>query len=396
MITKSIDTTDLMTIQSQLNEGNWNLNPDWQRDDNVFSQKDKCLLIESILDDYPISSIILIGHKKEKDDDYFIFDVIDGKQRLTTIKEFMSDNLIFKTKNEEYKILNNKKYSQFPPDKKSIVKCFTIPIIKLDGTLNTNIERPEIFKRINVGYKKLNKQEIRDSRGTSMGVCVKNLSEGIRNITKMTERRSKHRMITARCLAISEIEFKSNINYLCDELYNITDVIKINEIKDKGKKTLNLMKNIFPFNLLKYDTEIDAIFVCLYRDIDKYYNKGAILSKNEEVSKKIEELFKSDEWKGCTSGDGHHKVKTEKRINLVEKIFNEYKSDIDLDLNRNFSENQRIELWNTREHKCNICGGIITDITCMDVDHMKRYSEGGKTVLENAALTHSQCNRSNR
>lgn len=317
MIKKKISTTKLGTIDWELRKGNWNLNPEWQRDDNAFSAKEKNLLIESILDDYPISSIILIGNKRNDNNDKFSFDVIDGKQRLTTIKEFMDNRLIFKTRREEYKCLNNKSYQLFPKKFQDDVENFEIPVIEIDGSLNTSEIRPDIFKRINVGYKKLNKQEIRDSWGTTMGAFINRLEKEIDSITTIKNGRRKYRSIASRCIAVAEMGVSTSINNSCDDLYNIKDDIRLKKIYDKSRHCFGIIKQLLNFKL-KNDTEIDAIFTCLYRN---NYNKQFLLSENVEICLKLQNLFLSDEWKQCVGGDGHHKEKTNKRLTLVENIF---------------------------------------------------------------------------
>lgn len=77
----------------------------------------------------------------------------------------------------------------------------------------------------------------------------------------------------------------------------------------------------------------------------------------------------------------------------MKTFFYKYKSDIDD--KRNFDATERERLWETKEHICGICGGEIVDISLMDVNHVKRYCDGGKTDLDNAELTHQYCNRAN-
>ncbi len=41
---------------------------------------------------------------------------------------------------------------------------------------------------------------------------------------------------------------------------------------------------------------------------------------------------------------------------------------------------------------CQICKNGILDINDAHVDHIERFSEGGKTIIKNARLTHRFCN----
>ncbi|WP_274426594.1 DUF262 domain-containing protein [Chelativorans sp. YIM 93263] len=75
------------TIISQLRRGNINLNPIFQRR-SAWNQVRKSLFIESLILGLPIPQIILAEDKSHKGR----FVVIDGKQRLLTIRQFAADD----------------------------------------------------------------------------------------------------------------------------------------------------------------------------------------------------------------------------------------------------------------------------------------------------------------
>lgn len=56
------------------------------------------------------------------------------------------------------------------------------------------------------------------------------------------------------------------------------------------------------------------------------------------------------------------------------------------------SKEKRIELWETREHICGICGHVIPCIDAMQVDHIIPRSKGGSDADSNLQLTHCSCN----
>lgn len=74
------------TVVSQLRRGNINLNPRYQRR-NAWDNVRKSLFIESLILGLPIPQIILAEEKGKKGS----FIVIDGKQRLLTIRQFASE-----------------------------------------------------------------------------------------------------------------------------------------------------------------------------------------------------------------------------------------------------------------------------------------------------------------
>ncbi|HFC9438880.1 TPA: DUF262 domain-containing protein, partial [Vibrio cholerae] len=85
--------SNTMTISS-LNEGRilkkFNLNPEYQRK-SIWSDEQQSLLIDSILKNIPIPPIFLREHidKQGKTS----FEVIDGKQRLTSIFRFIDNEI---------------------------------------------------------------------------------------------------------------------------------------------------------------------------------------------------------------------------------------------------------------------------------------------------------------
>ena len=73
------------TIVNQLKRGNINLNPRFQRR-NAWDAKRKSLFIESLVLGLPVPQLVLAEEKGKKGS----FIVIDGKQRLLSLRQFAS------------------------------------------------------------------------------------------------------------------------------------------------------------------------------------------------------------------------------------------------------------------------------------------------------------------
>ena len=80
-----------------------NVDAEYQRAP-VWSKAQKALLIDSILRDFDIPKIIL---RKQPEGSRFLFDVIDGKQRLTAIWEFFSNVFAIPRSAAPYPLLGN-------------------------------------------------------------------------------------------------------------------------------------------------------------------------------------------------------------------------------------------------------------------------------------------------
>lgn len=80
-----VNATDwtVETILSQLNKGNIQLNPQFQRRD-AWKEKRKSEFIESLLLGLPVPQIVLASNKEKKGK----YIIIDGKQRLLSIRQF--------------------------------------------------------------------------------------------------------------------------------------------------------------------------------------------------------------------------------------------------------------------------------------------------------------------
>jgi hypothetical protein len=71
---------------------------------------------------------------------------------------------------------------------------------------------------------------------------------------------------------------------------------------------------------------------------------------------------------------------------MVEGILREYRPQP-----RCFSRALKSDLFETNP-ACRICGQNIAEIDDAAVDHIEQYWRGGKTIPENARLTHRHCN----
>lgn len=172
----------LCNILDMLKTGQYILDPVYQRRGR-WSVTRQSRLIESFIMNVPIPPVFLY------EADYASYEIMDGKQRISTIRDFYEDK--FALENLEYwSELNGLKYSQLPGViKRAIDRRYISSIILLNESSDSN-EKAElmkmmVFDRINSGGVRMEYQESRNAKYqgpfNSM-VCELSENESLRRI----------------------------------------------------------------------------------------------------------------------------------------------------------------------------------------------------------------------
>lgn len=125
----------------------------------VWDTKNKSRFIESILMDIPIPPIFLL-EKIESRSGEVKYEVIDGSQRLNTLRAFKNGDFRI-TGLQKLPDLNRAKYDDLPPAMRTILLSRQLQTIIIERTTNPDIQF-EIFERLNQGSVSLNAQELRN------------------------------------------------------------------------------------------------------------------------------------------------------------------------------------------------------------------------------------------
>ena len=149
--TKSFSLREIFT---QINEGETDLSPDFQRE-FVWKPRQVTRLVESVLLGIPLPAFYF---NQDKDG---LYQVIDGVQRLTAVKRFMSDRHVLKKEDLEHlKDLDNLTFSQL--DKVLRRRFCVVQIVAHVIEPQTPDEiKFDIFNRVNTLGSPLSAQEIR-------------------------------------------------------------------------------------------------------------------------------------------------------------------------------------------------------------------------------------------
>lgn len=130
------------------------IDPDFQRK-KVWKNKQAAELVESILMGIPIPVIYLFEMKNGTKQ------VVDGRQRITAILDFLNNKLTLK----DLKILpqcNNKKFSDLDPKMQGIFEDYQLSFYIIQPPTPERVKY-DIFDRVNRGGTQLNSQEMRNA-----------------------------------------------------------------------------------------------------------------------------------------------------------------------------------------------------------------------------------------
>jgi len=142
------------TINLQIKKGNIDLQPGFQRR-SAWDDKRKSRLLESIIVGMPVPNIVLAENKEHRGR----FIVIDGKQRLVSISEFVNDGYRLKGLDIRQD-LNDKLFSELPVEDREYLENATLRSTIIRNWNDENFLYA-IFFRLNSGSLPLSPQELR-------------------------------------------------------------------------------------------------------------------------------------------------------------------------------------------------------------------------------------------
>ncbi len=252
LIDISPKTTSLDTIISRLENDEIDLMPDFQRKSGLWSIEQKSQLIESLILRIPLPAFYFDGSTND------MWIIIDGLQRLTTLKEFFVEKTL-KLKGLEFlSDLEGLAVDDMPRVYIRRMKETQIIAYIINPGAPVNLKY-NIFKRINTGGLKLEPQEIRHALFQGFATSyIKELAdmELFKEATgySISSNRMLDREFVLRFLAFYELkvdEYKGSID---DFLNNAMDFINKNYIPEQSRsketkkvfeRTLEVNQTIF-------------------------------------------------------------------------------------------------------------------------------------------------------
>lgn len=348
----------------------------------IYSNDKQASVIESILKDFAIPSIVL--WKNEEDNTY---DVIDGKQRLTSIFMFRSGNLQI-----NYIGNSQKYYSGISEDDKKRFNDYEVPFIIMSGTKEEEHFKHELFEILNTSAESLNQWEL--LQGSYYGNFLNSFKQEIQNpynVEIQTEFNFRDKAIPAKaryagCYKLLKIHFGTD--------GKIKEYVE-NHREESGQLfyNQNIKSILIECSKLPEPKNID-IYYDIIREIiwdPEKYNKYRKQSNN--IVEGLKKFYAENVYTKITGN------------NLKIVIYNIFGLEcgyVNLDPKRAFNDKDREDLYKLYDAKnklegnkirCPKCGKLY-DYKEMHIDHIIPHKLGGRTTLENAQFMCSTCNPS--
>jgi len=259
--------------------------PDFQRN-YVWNRSQASRLIESLIIQCPIPVIYL---NQERDE---TLSVIDGNQRLTSIRLFLDDEFELQGLTA-YPELEGNRFSDLDPRFKRHIQHRTLRCITIMKETHPQIKF-DVFERINTGAVQLNPQEVR--HGVFHGPLIKLIDElSEEKIWKSisghkTDTRMKNGELILRYLALSHMQekykkpLKGFLNEFCSEFTDLNEVTTLQWKQEflTAIEAVNFLFGKLAFRTLNADLQpaVKNINAALYDAVMVAFTRNSITKKS--------------------------------------------------------------------------------------------------------------------
>ena len=336
-------SVDLLIKRLNSNPPEIDLYPDFQRKGGIWSDTKQSRLIESLLIRLPLPAFYFDG----SDDDKWL--VVDGLQRLTTIKRFVIDKKLVLQNMEFLKVLNDKKFDQLPREfQRRIEETQIIAYIIKPGT--PSAVKFNIFQRINTGGEPLTAQEIRHALNQGMPAkfveklsllsSFKDATDNIRP-DRMLDRDFVTRFVSFYLISYTEYEpdLDSFLNKGMNKLKNLSEE-ELTVLRNDFNNSMDAAKEIFgKYAFRKRPSKesnirrrplskalFDALSVALAKLNDEE-RKTLITKKNKLEEKLIDLMNNNEEFHQAISQATGARVKVITRFKTIEDLIKKILSE---------------------------------------------------------------------
>lgn len=414
VLTQALDER-IESLVHRIRRGRLILQPDFQRD-FVWSHSKASLLIESILMGIPLP-VVYVAEMQDG-----TWEVVDGQQRLTSIKSFVDgmfpDGRPFRlSKLAVLSELRGKAFKELSPEAQGAIEDYTLRLTKIQKEADEDLKF-EVFERLNSGADRLNDMELRNCiyrgpyndllkelveneaflkvRGeTSADVRMKDRQLILRFFAMrrsthlryrgpmkqfMNQEMQKHRFLSAQDVLEMRRAFETAIEMAWD-VFGSTAFRRYTPPSDAGSS--GKWEAGGKLNIALWDTVMNVF---------TYFERRQIIPISDAIREEFLDLMSTDQifvdYIGRTTDKPDRiRYRAEAWKSRVEGLVN-----VPANERRQFSRQLKMNLFDNNT-ACAICNQQIHSLDDAEVDHVMHYWRGGATVPANARLAHRFCNR---
>lgn len=388
------------------NQGKLVINMEYQRSE-VWKRRKKQLLIDSILNDYDIGSIIL----RQKGDKW---EILDGQQRLKAIFEFVGGGL---TLSEETANYGGKNWNQLEPSVQwgqfMNRLVYTTKIYSVDDETTSRI-----FLRVQEGMPLIAAEKLNAMRGLIRNKIYEISQHPFFKQTRVTEFRFAYRYLCAQ-MCLQELDDGVSRHIFKDaKARNLTKMFK--DFKDslppkvfeRMVSTLNFLGNTLGTGAQSIEKKSDLLTIYLVASYvlqrfairgkeDKFRDFVVDFLQRVETTASVDKEYYTYWVARSSSPDSRKQI--DNRFQIILTKFLEYEPTIEpKDIQRGFDWGQKLTIYaeaykearqrGKSEAECKTCGKP-TPLNDGEADHIIPHSHGGKTTVGNGQWLCISCNR---
>lgn len=319
--------------------------PDFQRNE-VWKSKQSAELIESILMGIPIPTIYLFEMKDGTKQ------VVDGRQRITAILDFLNNKLILK----DLKILpqcNGKKFSELDSKMQGIFEDYQLSFYIIQPPTPERVKY-DIFDRVNRGGTQLNSQEMRSAlyigRSTKLLKALSQSSSFLDATDRgISAKRKKDQYIILRSIAFyllkkkiqiveqqngEAIDYKSDMDdFLAKIMVFLNDKASVELLVECETIFISAMKNCYQvmgrdaFRFKSGTNNRRPINMPLFEIMMYIFADNRMLHNIQLTKEKVEKFKEKFDHQQMFTGNVDSTLNLNQRYKLAEELINQIKDD---------------------------------------------------------------------
>ena len=322
----------LRTLQKWYTTKNLRFDLPIQRAAGQWSPLQKSLLVHSILADFPVPPLYFIKYKGKND--RVNYQALDGKQRCTSLFEFISGHYKLHSRTPDVVIdgktieLADKEFNDLSDEVKDLILGYRFTIYLLEDATDEEIE--EAFARLNNSSPLTLIQKARTEMGTELATWTREItcSPFFQNSVPMTlaqARRESELEILLQSMLLLDARHQ-NYDYKAISMREVTKYcqeIRGNYPKEKRElisKIVTFLTDAFP-QKMKFLKKTNAVMVFLMADIALENNITP-----EDFNAFIQYFFENVplEYEENTGAGNIKRTKTEGRLKAMQDSMEKY------------------------------------------------------------------------